>query len=146
MQTLYGMMSLQRQIGAMGDDAEERRRRKEGERRDDMVREAARRTQGNPEAMAREVGLIDPERGLTLQTAFNEETRRKDDQAAQVKQRKQQEFDQMVQRIDAHKTIYGKAPQIIHEIQANPERYGELLPTLRAMAGEIDPSLADLGS
>ena len=143
MSTLYGLMSLQRQAGAMRDDAAERQERQEAKRREGMIQEAARLTSGNPDAMAREVGVIDPARGLALQTGLNEERRRQEDQQAQVRSRKQQEFGEMVQRVEQHKSIYGQGAQVLSEIQANPAAYTQLRPMLVEMASQIDPRLAD---
>ena len=143
MSTLYGLMSLQRQAGAMRDDAAERQERQEAKRREGMIQEAARLTSGNPDAMAREVGVIDPARGLALQTGLNEERRRQEDQQAQVRSRKQQEFGEMVQRVEQHKSIYGQGAQVLSEIQANPAAYTQLRPMLIEMASQIDPRLAD---
>ena len=146
MSTLSGIMNLQRQMQWMGSEADERKARQATERRGEQVREAMTLTQGDPAAMVREVSTVDPAAGMALRLQVAEERRRTEDQAAQVKDRKEHEYADMVNRVVQHKAIYSKGVQAVSEIQASPdpaEAYLRLRPSLMDEAGKIDPRLAE---
>jgi len=46
------------------------------------------------------------------------------------------------ERLDQHKTIYGKSAQALKEIEARPELYADLRPQLVEMASALDPRFA----
>lgn len=66
---------------------------------------------------------------------------RADQEAHATRQRKEQEFGQMLQRADALPSLYGKAGQLLDGI-ATPEQYAKAVPVLREWATSIHPDLA----
>jgi hypothetical protein len=97
--------------------------------RERAIRDVGVKTQGDPEAYAREVGVIDPERGMALE--------------AQRAAQRTAALGQLAQRVNQHKTIYGRAAQMLDEVERAPELYPQIRPQLVDLASELDPALAN---
>lgn len=136
LQSLSAIMQIGSQLEGWWERSADRREREAARQRDAAIRDVARKTAHDPAAMAKEVTLIDPERGIALQNTVT-------DNARADQQRKQQEFGQILQRLNQQDTAYGRGAQLLSEIKAQPGLYPKLRPQIVELAAGLDPRLAD---
>ena len=136
LQSLSAIMQIGSQLEGWWERSADRREREAARQRDVAIRDVARKTAHDPAAMAKEVTLIDPERGMALQETL-------DAKKVAEQQRKQQEFGQILQRLNQQDTVYGKGAQLLSEIKAQPALYPKLRPQIVELAAGLDPRLAD---
>lgn len=96
--------------------------------RDRAIRDVGRLTQGDPDAYAREVGLIDPERGRVLEAGQREQ--------------RYQLMTQIAQRLHQQKNVFGRTAQMLAEVETRPDLYPQMRPHLVELAGSVTPELA----
>lgn len=135
--SLSDLMSLASQFQGLSDRSRARRAAEEAAQREGQILEVARLTQGDPAAYAREVGVIDPERGRQAQADVEQRAMAAEDRATAAATRQQREFADMVQRIDRAEGVWGKGAQLLRE--ATAQTWPDLRPKVVELAITADP-------
>jgi len=120
--TLSDLMQLQRQIGAMNDEGKARQTKT-------RIESALNTGKGDPIEAAK---LLEGEGDFTNARLLR-------DKASEIRLKS---VDDMHQRLDQHKTVFGQGAQMLKEVEARPDLYPEVRPRLMELAASLDPNLA----